>query len=69
SYPQTDGAIPSPESLASITDIVHSNKGLVAVASDLMALALLRPPSEFGADIVLGSSQRFGVPMGFGGPH
>ncbi|KAG7709145.1 hypothetical protein KL914_001535 [Ogataea haglerorum] len=69
SYPQTDGTIPSPEVLASIADIVHSNKGLVAVASDLMALTLLKPPSEFGADIALGSSQRFGVPMGFGGPH
>lgn len=69
SYPQSNGEIPSLTHLKSISDIVHKNKGLFTVASDLLALTLLTPPAEFGADIVLGSSQRFGVPMGFGGPH
>jgi glycine dehydrogenase len=65
-YPATDGFI---------TDYTGLCKGAnsagvpVAVASDLLALTLIKPPGEFGADICIGSSQRFGVPMGFGGPH
>ena len=47
----------------------HANNILVAVGSDLMALVLLTPPGEFGADVVFGNSQRFGVPIGYGGPH
>ncbi|HAT36958.1 MAG TPA: glycine dehydrogenase (aminomethyl-transferring), partial [Gemmatimonadetes bacterium] len=47
----------------------HEIGSTVVVASDLMALTLLTPPGEWGADIVVGNSQRFGVPMGFGGPH
>lgn len=69
SYPGSNGSIPSIKKLIEISDLIHSNKGLFSVTSDLMALTLLHPPSTFGADIVLGSSQRFGVPMGYGGPH
>ncbi|SCU91921.1 LADA_0F13014g1_1 [Lachancea dasiensis] len=68
-YPATDGSIIPGETLKSFADILHSNKGLLLVASDLLALTLLKPPSEFGADVVFGSSQRLGVPFGFGGPH
>lgn len=69
SYPQSNGTIPDADKLNEISSLVHANKGLFSVTSDLLALTLLTPPSTFGADIVLGSSQRFGVPMGFGGPH
>jgi glycine dehydrogenase len=52
-----------------LVQILHDNKVFVAVASDLLALTLLTPPGEWGADVVLGNSQRFGVPLGYGGPH
>ncbi len=65
-YPGSSGNI---EDLTPLIDLAHQNKALVAVASDLLSLTLLKPPGEMGADIVLGSAQRFGVPMGFGGPH
>jgi len=65
-YPSSDGDIRDYKSFA---DKVHSAEALVAVASDLMSLVLLNPPGEWGADIVFGSNQRFGLPMGFGGPH
>ena len=63
-YPATDGEIRSFD-----LDSLHAAGGLAVVAADLLALTLLRPPGEWGADIAVGSSQRFGVPMGFGGPH
>jgi len=65
-YPATDGAIIDP---TSAIEKIHAAGGLAVVASDPLALSLLKPPGEFGADIVVGSSQRFGVPMGYGGPH
>ena len=65
-YPDTYGEVYSPEH---IIQHCQEHQVKVAVGTDLMALALLKPPGEMGADIVYGSSQRFGVPMGFGGPH
>jgi glycine dehydrogenase len=65
-YPTTSGSIPD---IGPIIESVHTAGGLVAVATDLLASALLTPPGELGADVVVGSSQRFGVPMMFGGPH
>jgi glycine dehydrogenase len=65
-YPGTEGRIVDLEPLIAAA---HENKALVAVASDLLALTLLKPPGEMDADIVIGSAQRFGVPMGLGGPH
>lgn len=66
SYPDTLGVIHDFQALA---DQVHQAKALFIVCSDLLALTLLKPPGEFGADICVGNSQRFGVPLGFGGPH
>ncbi|MDF2462160.1 MAG: gcvP [Ramlibacter sp.] len=65
-YPGTSGEV---RDLSKIADCVHAKGALLAVAADLLALTLLRPPGELGADVAVGSTQRFGVPLGFGGPH
>ncbi|HET6674202.1 MAG TPA: aminomethyl-transferring glycine dehydrogenase [Nitrospiraceae bacterium] len=65
-YPTTDGYVGD---YSRLVDEAHAAGCLVAVATDLLAMVLLRPPGEFGADIAVGSSQRFGVPLGYGGPH
>ena len=66
SYPASSGAVPDYRKLASK---LHEQGALVAVATDMLALTVLTPPGEWGADCVIGNSQRFGVPLGFGGPH
>jgi len=65
-YPNTFGQV---QDYRALCDATHAHGALVAVATDLLALTLLTPPGEWGADIVIGNSQRFGVPFGFGGPH
>ena len=65
-YPATDGEI---HDYTSLCTQAHNVGSYIAVAADLLSLALLKPPGEWGADVVVGTSQRFGVPMGYGGPH
>ena len=65
-YPATDGAI---YDYADFVRQAHEAGALVVVAADILALTLLKPPGEFGADVAIGNTQRFGVPLGFGGPH
>ncbi len=65
-YPGCSGVV---RDLSHVTDQAHQRGALVTVAADLLALTLLTPPGEFGADIVVGTSQRFGVPLWYGGPH
>ena len=65
-YPASDGAL---HDYAEFCAQAHAHQTLVCVAVDLLALCLLRPPGEFGADAAIGSAQRFGMPMGYGGPH
>lgn len=65
-YPSATGEI---SDISGLIEKIHSNKGIVAVAADIMSLVMLKAPGDLGADAVIGSSQRFGVPMGYGGPH
>jgi glycine dehydrogenase len=65
-YPGASGAV---RDHAPLVEAAHATGALVTVAADLLALTLLRPPGEIGADVAVGTTQRFGVPMGFGGPH
>lgn len=65
-YPATDGAI---HDYRAFVEAAHAAGALVTVATDLLSLLLLTPPGEWGADIAVGNSQRFGVPLGYGGPH
>jgi glycine dehydrogenase len=65
-YPGTGGEV---RDYHSVCDAAHERKALVAVAADLLSLTLLTPPGDFGADVALGNTQRFGVPLGYGGPH
>ncbi|NBV90045.1 MAG: glycine dehydrogenase (aminomethyl-transferring), partial [Actinobacteria bacterium] len=66
SYPASSGVI---RNLNNVVSAAHESGALVVAVTDLLALTLLTPPGEWGADIAVGSSQRFGVPLGFGGPH
>ncbi|RWZ49747.1 glycine dehydrogenase (aminomethyl-transferring) [Labedella phragmitis] len=65
-YPGASGRLWDP---SDVVARIHASGGLAVVAADLLALALVRSPGEFGADIAVGTTQRFGVPLGFGGPH
>ena len=65
-YPDTKGFV---RDYSKICEVAHQNDAYVIAATDLLALTLLKPPGEWGTDVAIGSAQRFGVPMGFGGPH
>jgi len=65
-YPAADGKI---EDYSDFVNKAHENETAVAVSADILSLVLLTPPGEWGADVVVGSTQRFGIPMGYGGPH
>ncbi len=65
-YPDTEGFI---HDFSELCESAHENKSYICMATDLLAITLIKPPGEMGADVAVGNSQRFGVPMGYGGPH
>ena len=65
-YPATDGTV---HDYRAFIERAHAHNAMAIVAADLLSLVLLKPPGEFGADVVVGNTQRFGVPLGYGGPH
>ena len=65
-YPGASGEV---RDLGPVIEAAHAAKATVAVAADVLALTMLKPPGELGADVAIGTTQRFGVPMGYGGPH
>jgi glycine dehydrogenase len=65
-YPDVDGNV---KDFSNLAESVHASGGLLVCATDILAMTMLKPPGEWGADIVLGNSARFGVPAGYGGPH
>jgi glycine dehydrogenase len=69
SWPGSNGSLPSPSIIRALTDAAHAAGAVAIATTDLMACTLIVPPGQLGFDIAVGSSQRFGVPMGFGGPH
>lgn len=68
-YPCTQGRVATKEEISELADNLHSRGATLSVACDLLSLTLINPPGEMGADIVIGSAQQFGVPLGYGGPH
>lgn len=68
-YPCTQGCVATKEEISELADNLHSRGATLSVACDLLSLTLINPPGEMGADIVIGSAQQFGVPLGYGGPH
>lgn len=65
-YPDTEGCV---EDFSSLTQVAHQSGAFIAVTADILSLCVLEAPGNWGADVVVGSAQRFGVPMGYGGPH